>query len=327
MKQLLLIIFLSISSYQVQSQNTLRISGQIDNFNSAEKIYLNVGTEIRSLKLSSAGNFSVEVNTQQIPQYFYLMYISNRGRIEYETPLVWFRNENVEFNLDWADKSFQILGALPIQVTSEKIESLKGKQKIKFIMNHPNTIPSLYFAQQEKRKFAIADLESLSQNIAEEYENTVYLKRIKSYVAAKRRKSIKKRKQVVDFSLPNNEGNQVSVIGTENKSKLIALFSSNCAYSIKSISLLEEIAELNNNKIEMITIWADPSKETFLNVQQDEKEKITWTNLWDEYGFASTYLNNSLVPTFYVIGANGVLSDIITSYNEKTAEKLRALVE
>lgn len=77
----------------------------------------------------------------------------------------------------------------------------------------------------------------------------------------------------------------------------------------------------------MITIWEDASKEMWLNAHQEKKKNITWTNLWDEFGFASTYLNKKMWPTFYVISADGVLTDKFKGYNKKTARKLKELVK
>jgi peroxiredoxin len=133
--------------------------------------------------------------------------------------------------------------------------------------------------------------------------------------------------KVANFSLPNRDGNPVSVINESGKTKLVTFFSSGCSFSISSISLLEQLEKINNGKIEIITVWADDSKNSWLNEHLDQKSKITWVNVWDEYHFASTYFNNTGWPTFYVINAEGRLIDSFFGYKQKTANKLKELIK
>jgi len=327
MKKILLTLTLGLILYQTQAQKAVNFSGQISNANSNELIYLGLDGFLAPLKILEDGTFTVDVATQQTPSFFYFANLSKKGKIEQQTPLIWFKKDSIEVNFDWSNKPLQIQGLMSFQSISEKIEALKGKEQINFILNNPNNIPSLYFANKHKEKISISDLETLLQEVNEEYKNSIQLRRIQSYVSAKRLKTLKKGEKVKDFKLPDKDGNQISVINRSNKKHLIAIFSSGCSFSIASISLIEELAELNNNKIEMTTIWDDKSKDTWLNTHQDKKSKITWTNLWDEYGFASTYLNRTMWPVFYVINEDGELTEIIKGYSKKTARKLKALVE
>lgn len=327
MKILFLTLILSISIYQVYAQSTVNISGKIDNTNPEELIYLGLDGALLKLKILEDGTFSVDGNVDQNPSFFYFAKISKRGKIENQTPRIWFETDRIKVNLDWSGKSFQMENLMPFQSTSEKIEALKESQRIDFILSNPTSVPSLFFADKHKEIMSVSDLEKLFTSIDEEYKNSIYVKRIETYVSAKKRNPLTKGKKVEDFKLPNKDGQFVSVVNDGNKSRLIALLSSGCSYSIASINLLEQVAELNNDKIEMITIWDDPTREVWLNTNKDKKEKITWTNLWDEYGFASTYLNRTMWPIFYVVNEEGVLTEIIKGYDEKTAKKLRTLLE
>jgi thiol-disulfide isomerase/thioredoxin len=327
MKNLLFSIIFCISIHQVQAQKTINVSGQIENSNSAELIYLGFDGDLIRLNLSSSGGFSVDARIQQSPSFFYFANISKQGKIQQKTPLIWFEKDSLKIILDWSDKSFQMQGSMSFQPTSEKMEALSEKEQIDFALNNPNSIPGLYFVNKNKEKISIPDLEKFSQEVNNEFKNSIDLKRIEYYVTAKKRKTLIKGNTVEDFKLPDKDGELVSVINTSNKKKLIGFFSSGCSYSIASISLLEQLAKLNNNKIEMITIWDDQTKNTWLNDNQEKKSKITWTNLWDEYGFATTYLNRTMWPIFYVINEDGELNDVIKGYSKNTAEKLKKLVE
>jgi len=327
MKNLLWILIFCISLHKVQAQKTVNISGQIENSNSAELIYLGFDFALVPLKLSGTGTFSIDASIQQNPAFFYFANISRQGKIEQKTPRIWFDKDSVKVILNWTDKSIQMQGLMSFQSTSEKIEALSEKEQIDFALNNPNNIPGLYFANKNKEKIPIPDLEKFSIEVNKDLKNSIDLKRIENYVSAKKRKTLIKGNTVEDFKLPDKDEELVSVINANNKKKLIGFFSSGCSYSIASISLLEQLSELNKNKIEIITIWDDQTKDTWLNSDQEKKSKITWTNLWDEYGFAKTYLNRTMWPTFYIINENEELYDVIKGYSKNTAEKLKKLVE
>lgn len=327
MKKLFLTFILLIAFCQAQAQIAVNISGKIDNLNAAESIYLGIDGRLFPLNPPADGTFSLDISISEIPSSFYLAHIPKSGKIEQKTPLIWFESDSVQITKDWSDQSYQMQGLLPFQATSEKIEALEGKEQFEFILANTLEYPSLYFAEKQKENTDIADLERFTQLVKEEQRNSSYYKRIENYIAAKIRDEIKIGGKVEDFSLPSKDGKQVSVINSNNKTTLIALFSSGCAYSVASIGILEKVAAMNNGKIEMITIWEDSSQEIWLNTQKEEKEKITWTNLWDEFGFASTYLNRKMWPTFYVINAEGELEEIIRGYSQKTSNRLKELVE
>lgn len=327
MKKLFLTLGLLFAFWDAQAQVAVNISGKIDNLNAAESIYIGIDGRLFPLNPPADGTFSVDVNISQYPSFFYLAHITKGGKIEQKTPLIWFEGDSVQISKDWSDQSYQMQGLLPFQANSEKIEALKGKDQFDFILANPINLPGLYFVEKQKENTDIADLERFTLLVKEEHRNSAYVKRIESYIAAKKLDNIKIGSKVEDFTLPDKDGNQVSVIQPNNKTTLIALFSSGCAYSVASIGILEKVADLNNDKIEIITIWDDSSQEIWLNTHKDEKEKISWTNLWDEFGFASTYLNRKMWPTFYVINAEGELTDIINGYSKKTANTLKELVE
>jgi thiol-disulfide isomerase/thioredoxin len=216
---------------------------------------------------------------------------------------------------------------MPFQSISEKIEDLKGNKQVEFLLKNPNQLPSLYFADKYKETISSSDLQKYYKLIDTSNKNSIYVKRIKNYLSAIKREPLKKGKTVENFKLPNELGQYVSIINSNNKPKVIALFSSACAYSLASINLLEQLSKLNNDKIEIVSIWSDKSKNIWLNTYKDEKGKITLTNLWDEYGFAKAYLDGIMWPTFYVINEKDELTQILKGYDKKTARELKKLVK
>ena len=212
MKNLFLTLILCISTCQVQAQRTVNLNGQIKNLNPGEIIYLGIEDILFKLNVSQDGTFAVDKKIDQKVSFFYFAKISKRGKIERQTPQIWFDGDNIVVTLNWTDKSFQLENILPFQSISEKIELLKGKQQISYLLSNPNSLPSLFFANENKEKIPLLDLEKFSKSISKEYINSIYLKRIENYLAAKKREPLKKGKKVEDFKLPNKEGKHISVI-------------------------------------------------------------------------------------------------------------------
>ncbi|MCU0401687.1 MAG: hypothetical protein MUE75_11900 [Algoriphagus sp.] len=327
MRNLFLTLIFCISIYQVQAQRKVNFSGQIKNTNPKELIYLGLDGSLLSLKVREDGTFSIDENIEQNPSFFFVAKIYENGKIEPQTPHIWFETDRIEVIIDWSNKSFQMENLMPIQSISEKIESLNGNEQFEFILKNPNEIPSLYFADIHKEQISTSELEEYYKSLTKVNKNSIYAKRIENYLSAIKRTPLKKGMIVENFKLPNKNGIYIDVVNKSNKPQVIAFFSSSCAYSIASINLLEQLSKLNNDKIEIVSIWDDKNRNTWLNSYQDEKSKINWTNIWDEFGFAETYLNKKLSPTFYVINENGKLIQILNGYDKKTAKELKRLVE
>ncbi len=327
MKKILSTLILGLVLSQSQAQKSIHLSGRIKNLKTAESIYLDLGGALFELKLLEDGTFSTNANIQESSSFFRFATSSKKGKVEFQTPRIWFDKDSVEVNFDWLYKSFQIPSKMPYQSMSEKIETMKGDKQTEFILSNPINIPILYFVNENRDKISISNLEVFCQRVDDIYQNSIYFKKLTNYLSAKKRKPIKIDGIVEDFTLPNKDGNRISVVNKGAKTTLVTMFSSSCYYSIASISLLEQLTKINNGKIEIITIWADDTRDSWLNEHIDKKNKITWTNIWDEYGFASTYFQNTGWPTFYVINAEGKLVDIFHNYSQKTANKLKYLTK
>ncbi|MEL7120579.1 MAG: TlpA disulfide reductase family protein, partial [Bacteroidota bacterium] len=315
------------SFFLLKAQNTVHVNGKIVDFNPAETYYLSNGEFGVPLELSADGSFEVDMSYNELPAFLNFKKYTKGGNRVHLVPRIWFESNSIDLTINMASSSFETQKVMPYQEISERIEALKGKSQNDFLIKNPNHWPSLYFADRNKTEMRLADLEDMLQRIEEKYKNSAYIKRIESYVMAKRISPAKKGKKVADFFLKDKNGKDIPLLENKDKTKLIALFTSGCSYSIASIDLLAKINEMSNDKIEIITIWEDDSKSSWLNGSKEEKEKITWTSLWDETGFAANYLNRKLWPSFYVINSEGILVDKFQGYTQKTADKLKELVE
>jgi len=319
----LLFCFLFLTA---NSQSDVGITGKIENYQD-EFLLLSDGFILTQLQLSDDGRFELSQSYQQSPFMMQLMSSSPKGKLTKITPVIWFDTKTLELTVDLADNSFKSSAEMPFQELSENIESSKGQNQRTIILNNPNQWPSFYFANKFKAEMKTEALKDFLQATEEPFLSSSYYLKLKNYVEAKQRGPLKKGEMVKDFSLPDKNGELYSVLQGKGKTTLIALFSSGCSYSIASIDLLAQLNALNVDKIEIISIWDDPDEHSWIHMHADKKEKINWVNLLDQYGFTSTYFDNEISPEFFVIDSEGVLVDKFNGYNEKTAKKLRALLQ
>jgi hypothetical protein len=327
MKKTVSTIALTLLFFLAQAQRNINFSGHIKNSNLEEKTYLVLEGGYQLLDISDDGSFSIDGKVQQSPSCYSIATASKNGKIKFQSHKIWFDKDSVYLEFDYLDKSIEATSVLPFQSYSEKIELSKGQKKIKLILDKPNEIPSLYFAEINKEKTPIEDLKRYYSSLNTQNKGSIYAKRIENYLSAIESPPLKKGEIFKNFELPDKNGQYVGVGSEQKKPQVIAVFSTGCAYSLASIDLLVQLSELNKDKIEIVSIWDDRSKEIWLGFDQEEKNKITWKNLLDEYGFAVTYLGNKMWPTFYLINDEGKLSQILRGYDKKTAKGLKSFLE
>lgn len=328
MRNLLITGILILLSCEAMPQISVHIKVEIENFKTNERVYFGVDGVWRNtlVNFSGNGNFSVDVNIQQLPSFISFETLSKRGSIDPQLPRLWFGNDTVSVKINWLNKSVESKDLLPFQVIAEKIEKLNGKERVNYLMQYPHEIPALYYTERYKSEIPLSDLENFMAKVPGEYRGLYVAKRIENYINAKRLGDVKIGEKITDFSLPDKDGNHISILASTGRTKLLTLFSSTCHYSIESIELIEAMNQQNNGKIDIVTIWVDLSKDTWLNYEKDKKAKINWTNLWDEFGFADAYLDVEVSPSYYVINENGVLEDKF-HISKSSGKKLKRLIE
>ncbi len=310
----------------LDANSQIDIKGKIQHYQN-EMLFISNGFVLTQLHLSADCSFEVSFSDQELPSMVQLMSSTPKGKLDKLSPVIWFDTKTLELNFNLADNSFTSSSVMPFQALSEEIEALKGKKQTKFILSKPNQWPSLYFANKLKADINTEELKSFLQLTEEPFLSSSYYLKLKYYLKAKENGTLRKGEMIKNFSLPDKNGEFYPVANANGKTKLLALFSSGCSYSVASIDLLEQLNTLNDDKIEIISIWDDPDEDSWLHMHADKKEKITWVNLLDQNGFTATYFNNKVFPEFFVIDSDGVLVDKFNGYNNSTAKKLKALLE
>ena len=99
--------------------------------------------------------------------------------------------------------------------------------------------------------------------------------------------------------------NTVNLGLSSEKHLLVIASASWCGPCIKGIPKLGKIYEQLQDEIDLVSLWNDPDKRTFINNHRDKKDLILWTNLWDKYGLMANALEVKSYPTYMLFDPTG----------------------
>lgn len=117
-----------------------------------------------------------------------------------------------------------------------------------------------------------------------------------------------------DFELESRSGKRVSLSEFDGQYRLLEFSFSGCKPCIEALPEIGEIHKQFGDELEIISIWNDPTKETWLNSSKKYKEMILWTDLWDESGYVTKLYQIDLWPTYMLVNPKGEIEQIWRGY-------------
>jgi hypothetical protein len=100
-----------------------------------------------------------------------------------------------------------------------------------------------------------------------------------------------------------------------------------CRGCILALPELKKLDDELGHKVQIVSLWRDPSKNTWLNGQAEHKSQITWTNVWDPNAFASSLFDIKMWPSYVLIDPEGRVKSIWTGYKKGNTLTKRILRE
>ncbi|HET8858899.1 hypothetical protein [Marivirga sp.] len=324
MKSLVFSCFLLFLVSELHAKASFFIKGKVL---SEKQFYIRTHDFSFKVEPDKNGDFEMELKTEALPTYISVFYISKSNKRESLAPLIWIALESNNPTLEITDDTIKLSRKSEMQKLSERIENSEKKERIEIIQYNTSHIPALYFLDKEKENIDQEELARILEQIPAQNQSHFYAKRTNAYYAAIQREKTKKGSTLENFSLKDETGERHEMMALKNKTKIIAILSSGCDYSLASLSLLEQVSQYGNDKIEIISIWAEQSGTPWKMDERKQKEKIAWTNLWDQYSFAYHYLRVKAYPTFLIVNPEGTILDKFTGFSKRTAKKLGAVVK
>lgn len=319
------LLLLGLTLGTASAQNTLTIHGNVKN--KVHDLYFGDGSKLIMLDINEKGDFTITLNASGkfIPANF--TSITPKYKLIQHTPTLWIeKNCTIDLDLSTQPATYTVSHKILFQALSEKIEHANKKQKIKLIEENPNQIPALYFLDEQKSRYKTKQVEHIASLIHDSSMQTNYAQRIRAYCDAKQKEDIKKGKTIENFTLPDKENAPIELLENNQQISIVSFLSSGCGYCILSIKELAKLHNQYGSKGNFVSVFLDDSYETWQLYKAEEKSKITWTNLWDEMGYANTYFDINTYPTFYIIDANHRVIEILKGINAKNINKITQFI-
>lgn len=105
----------------------------------------------------------------------------------------------------------------------------------------------------------------------------------------------------------NTEQNKQEVRLTGDKPILVDFSSTSCRPCLVDIPKMAAIHQEFSNQLDMLTVWNDPTYETWTRVAAQRKALIVWNSLWDKSGVIYKRFDIKVLPTYMLFDQDGKL--------------------
>lgn len=272
----------------------------------------------------SAGKFSFEGVTAEPMAYAVSTVKENRR------PLVFFiGNESVNLVMDEADKTIQVTGSAYNDLYSQNAAVVRtpGYSVDSLVAAHPASPVSAYILLKDfSSQMGYEELKALRDKFDASLGNSAYVKQID--VVIERLSKLQIGAVAPDFTLPDTEGNPVSLSSFRGKYVLIDFWASWCPDCRKeNPSIVAAYNKFKDKNFAILGVSLDRKKEPWL--QAIEKDGLTWTHVSDLKDWKSEVAVQYVIrwiPNNYLLDPDG---KIIASSLEGEAlmEKLQEVLK
>lgn len=118
----------------------------------------------------------------------------------------------------------------------------------------------------------------------------------------------------------NKNGDKELYQMPKNKFLLIDFSSTSCKPCLADIDKLLLLHNDFKKKVEILSIWDDPTQETWLNIAKNQKDKIIWKSLRDDSQAVFKKFEIDVFPTYVLINPQG---QVVKRWRGTKIEKVR----
>ena len=241
-------------------------------------------------------------------------------------PLVFFLdNEKMQLKMNESEKILTVTGSAinDLYAQNAPLTRQDGYSIDSLVAVHPASAVTPYFIVKDfAYKLNLEEMKALRAKLDASLDETMYVSQIDGFI--KRMEDIQVGAVAPDFTLPDVDGNPVTLSGLRGKYVLIDFWASWCNPCRKEIPNLKKLyAQYSEKGFEIVSISIDQKKADWEKALKEEG--LPWPNFLDETGVAALY-KVKFVPTMYLINADGVMVGE-NLRGEALAEKLKELFQ
>ena len=232
-------------------------------------------------------------------------------------PLVFFLdNEEMQLKMNESEKVLTVTGSAlnDLYAQNAPLTRQDGYSIDSLVSAHPASAVTPYFVVKDfAYKLNLEEMKALRAKLDASLDGTMYVNQIDDFI--KRMENIQVGAVAPDFTLPDVDGNPVTLFGLRGKYVLIDFWASWCNPCRKSIPGLKDIyKEFADKGLEIISISIDKRNEDWQKALNEEQ--LPWPSLIDTKNVSKEKFDVRAVPTFFLVDENGMVVEDNLSVQE-----------
>lgn len=197
-------------------------------------------------------------------------------------PLVFFlENEKMQVRMNESEKQLTVVGssANDIYMRNAPVVRSKDYRLDSLLAAHPASPVTAYFVVKDfAYKLDLEAMKDVRSKLDASLKGTSYVQQIESMIA--RMEKVQVGSEAPDFTLPDTEGNKVSLSSFRGKYVLVDFWASWCPDCRKeNPNIVAAWEKYKNKNFAVLGVSLDRSKEPWLAAI--EKDNLTWTHVSD----------------------------------------------
>ncbi len=196
----------------------------------------------------------------------------------------------------------------------------------KFIEKNINSYYALYLLTILKGNYGRVELEKLMSKLTPTYRESKYASAINTSL---KNKEFEIGSRYLNFTAFDKDNKTVSFSDYFTGKYLLVEFSTPyCQFCLKAIEPLKTLAQSNDKKLDIVTVYVDEGKGGYADFSTSDKKP--WSVIWDKKGrFGEAYSLYNIIgtPTFFLFGSDGRLLLKQFGFDEKFSLKIESLLK
>ncbi len=261
-------------------------------------------TDVDSARVSG-GHFTFKGSVSEP-----LVYGLTTVRESRQPQLFFLENGNFQVRLDEDSKKIEVSGS-PVNdlfLQNRPLVDAENYRLDSLVQLYPaSPVGPYFFLKNFSWRLNLQEMKSVREMFAPSLANTVYVKQIDALIA--KLEQLQPGAEAPDFSLPDVDGNPVSLSDFRGKFVLVDFWASWCPDCRKeNPNIVAAFQRFNKQNFTVLSVSLDRKREPWLAAI--EKDNLTWTHVSDLKDWSSEVAIQygiRWIPTSYLIDPDGVI--------------------